>query len=293
MAHTTRRVAILPAKRRALILDHLRASGATAIQELAEAIGGSQSTARRDLEHLVEGGYLERTHGGAFLVSALQATFERESSINAQVQRRQKIAIGRAAAALLHPRESVIFEASSTVTETVRAAISRKIPLTVITNSIDIAHLASGVNEWKVIMPGGTLRPGTGLLAGEPGDGFFKAVHADVCFTGAAAVTGMLLTDASLEVAAVKRAMIQSARRSILLVDSSKFTAPAFCTFCDLSAVDEVVTDDGIDPDVLSSLRSLHAKVTVVTVDPEASPTGRLERQHLDKSSHASENAQA
>jgi len=53
MVHTTRRVAILPAKRRALILDHLRANGATAIQELAEAIGGSQSTARRDLEHLV------------------------------------------------------------------------------------------------------------------------------------------------------------------------------------------------------------------------------------------------
>ncbi len=94
MEAPTKRVEIIPAKRRALILEHLRVNGAASIQELAEAIGGSQSTIRRDLEHLVEGGYLERTHGGALLVPPLQATFERESLINAHLQRAQKIAIG-------------------------------------------------------------------------------------------------------------------------------------------------------------------------------------------------------
>ena len=267
MSPASRRVEILPAKRRAMILEHLRAHGATPIQALADAVGGSQSTVRRDLEQLMEGGYLERTHGGALLVPPLQATFERDPSINAQLQRAQKVAIGRAAAAVLNPRESVIFEGSSTVMEAVRAAIARGLALTVITNALDIAQLCSGVPGWKVIMPGGTLRPGTGLLAGEPGDAFFKTVHADVCFTGAAAVTGAVLTDASLEVAALKRAMIRSARRAILLVDSSKFTAPAFCTFCEMSAIDEVVTDDGLGPEQLSALRSLHPRVTVVAVD--------------------------
>lgn len=275
MPSSPRRVALLPAKRQALILDYLRANGATSIQELAETIGGSQSTARRDLEQLVEGGYLERTHGGAFLASPLRATFERDPGINAQLQIGQKVAIGRAAAALLQPRDSVIFEASSTVTEAVRAAIARRIPLTIITNSIDIARLSSNVTEWKVILPGGTLRPGSGLIAGEPGDEFFKKVHADVCFTGAAAVTGSLLTDASLEVAAIKRAMIQSARRTVLLVDNSKFTEPAFCTFCDLSAVDELITDDGVEPETLSALRAIHPRVTAVTVDQPVTTSER------------------
>lgn len=261
---SSKRVDILPAKRHAMILDYLRLHGATPIQELANAIRGSQSTVRRDLEHLVEGGYLERTHGGALLVPPLRATFEREPSLNAQLRRVEKTAIGRAAAAMLHPRESVIFDSSSTVLEAVRAAIARDIPLTAITNSLGIAQVCSVVPNWKVIMPGGTLRPGTGLLAGEPCDSFFKTVHADVCLIGAAAVTGTVLTDASLEVAALKRAMIQSARRTILLVDCSKFAAPAFCTFCELSAIDEVVTDAGIAAEHLSALRSVHPRVTLV-----------------------------
>ncbi|TIT26000.1 MAG: DeoR/GlpR transcriptional regulator, partial [Mesorhizobium sp.] len=68
MDSPSRRVEMLPAKRRALILEHLRVRGAASIQELADTIGGSQSTVRRDLEHLVEKGYLERTHGGAHLL---------------------------------------------------------------------------------------------------------------------------------------------------------------------------------------------------------------------------------
>jgi len=263
----TKRVEIIPAKRRALILEHLRINGAASIQELAEAIGGSQSTIRRDLEQLMEGGYLERTHGGALLVPPMQATFERESALNAQLQRAQKIAIGMEAAQRLNTRESVIFESSSTVMEAVRAAVMRDLTLTVVTNSLDIALLAADVQNWRVIMPGGTIRSGGWrALTGEPGESFFQTVHADVCFTGAYAVTGNILTDAALEVASLKRAMVRSARRTIALIDSSKFTAPAFSTFCDLSAIDELITDDGIQSEHLASLHSFNVKVTVVPV---------------------------
>ncbi|HTW29645.1 MAG TPA: DeoR/GlpR family DNA-binding transcription regulator [Acetobacteraceae bacterium] len=266
-----KRVDIIPAKRRAMILEHLRASGAASIQELAEAIGGSPSTIRRDLEHLVETGHLERTHGGALLLP-LRATFERETSVNAQLRRAQKLAIGAVAAQRLRPRDSVILESSSTVMEAARAAAPLGLPLTIVTNSLDIAQLSAGVASWRVIMPGGTIRPGSGLLAGEPGESFFKTVHADLCLTGTYAVTGGILTDASLEVAALKRAMVQSARRTILLVDSSKFGPPAFCTFCDLSAIEEVITDDGIRPEHLDALRALPTRVTVVPVEAPPLP---------------------
>lgn len=260
----SKRVDMVPAKRQALILEHLRVNGAASIQELADTIGGSQSTVRRDLEHLVEKGYLERTHGGAHLLQPMRATFERETTVNAELQHAEKVAIGREAAGRLSARDSVIFDSSSTVMEAVRAAAERDLPLTVVTNSLEIADFAADIKSWRIILPGGTVRPGYRHLAGEPGESFIKTLHADLCMTGASAVTGTLLTETSLEVASLKRAMISSARKTILLVDSSKFTAPGFCTLSDISEIDEVITDEGISEDALSSLRSAERKVTVV-----------------------------
>ena len=266
----SKRVDMVPAKRRALILEHLRVNGAASIQELADTIGGSQSTVRRDLEHLVEKGYLERTHGGAHLLQPMRATFERETTVNAELQHAEKVAIGREAAGRLSARDSVIFDSSSSVVVAVRAAAERDLPLTVLTNSLEIADFAADIKSWRIILPGGTVRPGYRHLAGEPGESFIKTLHADLCMTGASAVTGTLLTETSLEVASLKRAMIASARKTILLVDSSKFTAPGFCTLSDISEIDEVITDEGISQDALSSLRAAERKVTMVSVS--ASP---------------------
>lgn len=263
----SKRVEIIPAKRRAMILEYVRRNGTASIQELVEKIGGSASTIRRDLEQLTDGGYLERTHGGALLMPPPRATFEREASLNAHFQHREKSAIGRVAAERLNGGESVIFDSSSTVTEAVKAAALRQLNLTVVTNNIEIARIGAGVPQWRVIVTGGTIRPGSYLLAGEPGQAFFDTIHADVCFIGSYAVTGSLLTDATMEVASIKRAMIRSARRTIVLVDNSKFQAPAFCTFGELSQVSEIITDDGIDPGVAAAIRGTGTVLTTVSVN--------------------------
>lgn len=272
METSSKRVDMVPAKRRALILEHLRINGAASIQELADTIGGSQSTVRRDLEHLVERGYLERTHGGAHLLQPMRATFERENSVNAQLQRAEKIAIGREGARRLSARDSVMMDASSTVMEVVRAAADRDLPLTIVTNSLEIADFAADVKSWRVILPGGTIRPGYHHFAGEPGESFIRTLHADLCFSGASAITGTLITDVSLEIAAIKRAMIASARRTVVVADSSKFAAPNFCSTCDVTEVDEIITDTGVADDALVPIRLAEKVVTLV---PPARMAGR------------------
>ncbi|MGE0005726.1 MAG: FGGY family carbohydrate kinase [Parvibaculaceae bacterium] len=144
-----------------------------------------------------------------------------------------------------------------------RAAAERQIPLTAVTNSLETAGLAAACPSWRVIVPGGTVRTGSQMMVGEPGVSFFGTIHADLCLVGAYALTGRILSDASLEVASLKRAMIGSARRAILLIDSSKFRAPSFSAFCDISAISEVITDDGADPAQLTVLRALDVEVTV------------------------------
>ena len=56
---------MIAAQRRAMILEHLRREGGDSIIELAASIGVSASTIRRDLDFLMQGGYIVRSHGGA------------------------------------------------------------------------------------------------------------------------------------------------------------------------------------------------------------------------------------
>ena len=139
----TRPPELIPAQRRAFMLEHIRKRGAASIQELSEAIGISLSTVRRDLEHLEARGYLERSHGGALIQKQLQSTFEPEAAITAEFDRPEKELIGLAAAQTLHSGASVIFDSSSTVLAAARAAVERDIALTAVTNDLGVGQALS------------------------------------------------------------------------------------------------------------------------------------------------------
>ena len=259
-----RRSVHVPEHRRALILDHIRQHGSASIQALSEAIGISGSTVRRDLGELELKGYLHRTHGGAILQRTQQSTFEPEPAVAAGLAMAQKEAIGYRAAALLKPGESVIFDSGSTVAAAAAALVERVIPVTAVTNDLSIAQLLSRSTQVKLVVAGGTVRPGTSTIVGEPGQEFFKTIHADVAFIGTHAVSADGLTETSLEVAAMKRALIAAARRVVLLADSSKFQPPAFCRICAIEQIHELITDDGADADALDDLRARGLEVTIV-----------------------------
>jgi DeoR family transcriptional regulator of aga operon len=258
------RVELIPAKRHALILEQLYQAGTADIQELADIAGASASTIRRDLEHLERQGALERTHGGAVLHSVQRATFEPDVSIAAQFKRAEKEAIGAAVAADLRPGQSLILDASTTVLEVARGIAARAMQLTVVTNSLSTAQILAGVPEVQLIVLGGTVRPGSMTLVGRPGEDFLRTLHADMAILGTHAISGNVLSETSLEVAAMKRAMIAGARKAIVLADSSKFTAPSFCTICTLADIHEVVTDEGIAPAHLANLKSFDVAVRAV-----------------------------
>jgi DeoR/GlpR family transcriptional regulator of sugar metabolism len=259
-----RRPELIPAQRRAFVLEHIRKRGAASIQELAEAIGASISTVRRDLEHLEGRGYLERSRGGALIQKQVQSTFEPEAAITAEFDRPEKESIGFAAAATLHAGASVIFDSSSTVLAAARACVERDIALTAVTNDLGVGQALAVSNKIRVVVPGGTVRAGSLTMLGEPGESFLGNLSADVAFIGTHAISGSALTETSLEAAAMKRAIIAVARRIVLLADASKFGAVAFCRICDFSAIHELITDDRVDPAEVRHLHELGLSITVV-----------------------------
>lgn len=260
---------MIPAERRARVLDQMRQRGAVSIRELCDALGASASTVRRDLDWLFEHGYIQRTHGGATLKQYPQSTFEPEAAIAAHTAREQKEAIAAAAAELVAPGQSILLDSGSTVAAVAKALALRRIPLTAVTNDIAIAGGLAEVGDMRVVVLGGTLRPGSTTLIGEPAEGFLSTLHADICFVGAHSVSGSVLTETSLEVARMKRLMLGAARQKILLVDSSKFRAPSFTTICNVDEVDRIFTDDGLPDRTVAELRDLGVPVTVVPTSVE------------------------
>ncbi|WP_428375584.1 DeoR/GlpR family DNA-binding transcription regulator [Lichenicoccus sp.] len=263
---------LLPAQRRARLLDLVRERGSASIHELAEDLQTSLSTIRRDLDQLTEAGYLERTHGGVLLRRVEPATFETESALNAQLALKQKQAIGLVAAQRFETGISVLCDSSTTVLEAMRIVVERKLRLTVVTNSLPIATLCAPSSNIRVVVPGGTVRAGTGTLFGAPGELFLESIHADLCLLGTHSITGTVLTEASVEGAVAKQTMIRCSRRTVLLADSSKFRLPSFCTIGEITQLDEIITDDGVAPRHLQPFEGSALKVTVVTCRTGSEP---------------------
>jgi len=258
------RVEKLPEQRQAMIMGLLLERQAATVQELSAHLGASMSTIRRDLEYMTKAGYIKRTHGGALLQKNEFVTLEPKAEIARQTARTQKTAIATLAAQRVEPGQCIIFDSSSTVAGTVRPVLERHIPLTAVTNDLVIAQRLTDNRNINLIVAGGTVRPESTTLAGAPGEEFLSKIHVDVAFIGVHTISDYILTETTLEIAAMKRAMISAARKVIVLADSSKFRTPAFATICEATMIDEIITDDGIDPALVDGFCSIGVTLTMV-----------------------------
>jgi DeoR family transcriptional regulator of aga operon len=267
---------MIAAQRRALILEHLRREGGDSIAALSQSIDVSPSTIRRDLDFLVQGGYIVRSHGGALLNEPQRTTFEPRRDIVAHVAHAAKAAIGARAAEMLEPGQSVIFDSSSTVYEAAKAVVARKLRLTACTNDIATASVLAGSESLQLVVLGGTNRPGSLTLIGDPGLSFLERLHADVALIGIHSLFGERLTETSIELAAMKRRMIECASRAVVLADSSKFKHPAFCDVAPIGSVRAVITDSGIGDRERKALADAGVEVIEVgaSADEAGTPTG-------------------
>ena len=258
---------LMAAQRRQRIIEFLQRHGAVTIGQLEQALGASLSTLRRDLDALAAEGVVDRTHGGALLRQQAQtySTFEPETEAAAELSPREKAMIGHAAAKLLVPRQSVIFDSGTTVLEAARAAVKRSIPLTAVTNDLAIAQVLGQSSMIQVHVLGGALRPGSPTVTGQPMIDQVKNLRAELLFMGAHAVTQEVISETSAEVAAAKQALMRAANHRCLLVDSSKFRPRAFMQVGTLSDIEDLITDSHLPDAEKDYLHSLGLRVTLVS----------------------------
>ena len=213
---------MLPEIRRRAIAEQLRARGSSSVADLEEEFGVSSMTIRRDLRELDRQGLAKRTHGGAVApgLAAHEDSFSQR--LDVEVEAKQRLAV--AAAALVAPGETVFIDSSSSAYYAARQILANGIPISIVTNSVPVMQLfASSDANVELTGVGGRLRRLTLSLVGPAAVRTVREHFADKLIFSVKGIAGDgSLTDPDPLECEVKRAMIERAEESILLLEPGK-----------------------------------------------------------------------
>ena len=253
---------MLNEERRRLILEMVKHDGRVLVGSLAKHFRTSQVTIRKDLDILQAQGQIHRSHGGALPPhnSVLEDPTLREKE---KLHRKEKMLIARAVARMVKEGQVVILDSGTTTTAIARALREFE-SLTVITNAVNIAAELSG-SSLEVILTGGSLRKNSFSLVGPIAEETLHRLNADILFLG---VDGFdlhygLSTPNLLE-AKVNRAMMDVARVTVAVCDSSKFGRRSLSSIAPVSEIQHLISDRGISKSDLAALKKLNLQVTLV-----------------------------
>jgi DeoR family transcriptional regulator of aga operon len=253
---------VLNEERRRAILELLNRDGRVLVADMAQQFETSQVTIRKDLEILHSHGLVHRTHGGALpsREGALEDPTLREKE---KFHRKEKLHIAQAAARMVSEGQVVILDSGTTATAVARE-LRKFRNLTIITNAVNIAAELAG-DSVEVILTGGTLRKNSFSLVGPIAEETLRRLHADVLFLGVDGFDVQYgLSTPNLLEAKVNRVMVEVAKRTIAVCDSSKFGRRSLSLIVPSSGLHEVITDRGLAKSDLKALRKAGLEVTIV-----------------------------
>lgn len=259
--------ALPAAARRAKMRELIERRGFALVIDLARMFEISEVTVRTDLDALAESHAIRRVHGGAMSAEKspwLEPTFDKAAEKRVE----EKTRIGRAAAALVESHQVIALDVGTTTTAVARALAARHDleNVTVVTNALNIAlELEPVIPRMTVVVTGGTLRPALHSLVDPLADAVLERIRADIAFIGCNGLdVDAGITNTSIGEADVKRRMITTSARAIVVADSSKLGVVRASRVCAVTDVALLVTGgDDVEPGV-TALRSAGLDVETV-----------------------------
>jgi len=229
------------------ILRELRQKGSLSLDELIADLGASAASVRRDLAKLEAKGLVRRTHGGVILVEPLlYEPFRYDSLFQNREQHRtaEKRKIGLAAAELILENETVGFTAGTTTTHVARNLRNRH-NIRVITNAINIAMELSNCPGLKTFVTGGFVQwAGSFSLVGHAAITSLSDIYMDRVFVSVCGIDPARgITVIEPEEGLTFRSMIQQAKQTIVVADSSKIGMVTPALICPISDIHVIITD--------------------------------------------------
>lgn len=246
--------------RRQLIAETVMAEGSLRIEDLTERFGISLMTAHRDVDELVSRGIFRKSRG---IVSAAPTSLIESSDVyRANRQAAQKKNLAEAAMRFVEPGQSIFLDDSTTVLQ-MTAHLPAKVPLTAITNSLNVMNALRGVRDLTLLGLGGQFHNWCNAFMGHITTREIRRLRADIAFMSMSAITDDIVFHQSAEMVETKRAMFECAARRVLVADHTKFERRALHSFAALSEFDVVIVDEDTPVEHLDRLQSKGINVVV------------------------------
>lgn len=259
------------AQRHERIIAELRAMPTLRVSLLAQELGVSTETIRRDLDELGHQGLISRTYGGAARPLGSEPAIRERHGL--MVEERQRIAV--AVARRIRPGEVVMIGGGSTTVHVARRMAAECRELTVITHSFGVATVLSTNPTMTVIMTPGRYDAHEGNLRGPETVAFLAGYHADRAITSASGIGADGPCDVDAAAAAVYRAMLARAAVPMVVADHGKFERRALAIYARWAEIAVLVTDRAPTGPLAEALE--RAQVEIQIAEPRTTTIPRAE----------------
>ena len=243
------------------IVDYLKDTNLATVEELVAHVDVSPATIRRDLVELDSQGVVRRTHGGVTLKNfvAAQLSFQEKNELFIS----EKIRIAKEASKLIRSDNTVILDAGTTTMEVAKNITH--LPLRVITPDLRIALFLSQFKQIEVTVLGGIIDSSSQSCIGDHARRLLQCIHTDIAFISCNfwsiehGVTAPTEAKSSLKID-----MVNCAKNSVLVADSSKYGNNSLFKIAELDQFSEIFTDTGLKPQDRVILESLIHDMNIV-----------------------------
>ena len=243
------------------LLEEVRQRQSASVEQLADTLGVTLQTVRRDVQRLAEQGLVMRFHGGVRMPNSTVENLAHTQRETLHAEGKARIA--RAVAAQVPHGCSLILNIGTT-TEAIARALLHHRGLRALTNNLNVAAILSGNPDCEVIVAGGVVRPRDRGIVGEAAVDFIRQFRVDIALIGISGIeSDGTLRDFDYREVKVAQTIIEHAREVWLAADHSKFNRPAMVQLATLEQIDRLFTD-AAPPEPFPSL--LQAADVVCTV---------------------------
>jgi DeoR/GlpR family transcriptional regulator of sugar metabolism len=263
--------AVPPALRREQILERIRRDGGVTVAELASDHGVSTITVHRDLAELAADGLIERVHGGARALDGDDDPGRIETAWDKRVRQagEAKAAMASHAVRLVEDGSTIFLDSSSTCLALARRLASEPPgTISLVTNSPAIAFELTAEPIHVIVAPG-EVDQQLRLIGGRWAAEFLTQLNLDIAFISAAGLTlEEGLTTSRRPLADVVNTARSVARRTVALVDSTKFGRASLVTMARPEELDLVIVDQGLPAEALATYRRAGVRIEQAGLPP-------------------------
>ncbi|GAA4104021.1 DeoR/GlpR family DNA-binding transcription regulator [Actinomadura miaoliensis] len=252
-----------PSERQRLIAEQVLSEGSASAADLAERFGVSLMTIHRDLDELERQGVVRKFRGG--VTAQPSGVFESNVAYRRKSMRAEKDAVAERAVRLIEPGMAVMLD-DSTTTLALAARLSEVTPLTVVTNFLEGLNLLAQFRGIRLMALGGDYDAMHDSFLGVSCVEAIESLSVDLCFVSTSAVSAGYAFHQEQHIVSVKRAMLASAARNVLLLDHTKLGRTALHRVAPLAEFERVIVDAGASPEALRDLDEHKVAYDVATL---------------------------